>query len=113
MKFIPEPTEVVLEFSFGGSAIFEYPNLDILAKSAQIWVMKNGTWCPNANPPKIMYFTLKSKFYQFWMGPGKNFIFWAIFGPILEGNKLAKLGDAIASHPKLSLTDPLTGRGNC
>ena len=30
-----------------------------------------------------------------------------------EKNKLAKLGDAIASHLKLSITDPLTDRGNC
>ena len=38
----------------------------------------------------MMDFTLKSKFYQFWMGPETIFSFlpiWAVFGPILEGKK--------------------------
>ena len=37
----------------------------------------------------------------------ENVTLWEAFN-----NKLAKLGDAIASHLKLSLTDPPTDRGN-
>ena len=36
-------------------------------------------------------FTLKSKFYHFRVGPGTNFIFWAIFGPISEGENVRVL----------------------
>ena len=64
---------------------FEGPNLATVAKSAHIWVMKNGTSGAQKtsetveNPPNMTDFTLKSKFCQFSVGPGAYFIFWCLW----------------------------------